>query len=144
MAETSGSQDMEENSPSSYTAPSEKDYASQAVQQRVHLPPISHPPYPPPPPHVLYPPPNHLSHMGPPPAQYYYPHQGMIGPGQPPQPPMQPYIPHVPNERPAYYPAIDPNIDGQSSSGPSGYPSNSNTGQQDAGPSGASLVSTSR
>ncbi|KAG6861449.1 hypothetical protein C0995_016540 [Termitomyces sp. Mi166 len=123
----------------------DREYSSQPPpQQRLHLPPISHPSsYPPPPPHVMYPPTGHMNHLGP--ASHYYYQQGMIGPGQPPQPIMQPYIQHPQSDqRVAYYPAIDPNIDKEppaAAGGSSTSSNNPNNGQtQNAGPS----ASTSR
>ncbi|KAG6888851.1 hypothetical protein C0992_007347, partial [Termitomyces sp. T32_za158] len=104
------------------------EYSQPPPQQRLHLPPISHPSYPQPPPNIIYPPASHMNHLGPA-SHYYYPQQGMIGPGQPPQPMMQPYIQHPQSDqRVAYYPAIDPNIDKEMpTSGMSSFSNNSLT-----------------
>ncbi|KAG6868733.1 hypothetical protein C0993_011312 [Termitomyces sp. T159_Od127] len=143
MAEAAA--EAQNNRSDEYRPPSaDNEYSSQPPpQQRLHLPPISHPSSypPPPPPHVMYPP-SHMNHLGPA-SHYYYPQQGMIGPGQPPQPIMQPYIQHPQSDqRVAYYPAIDPNIDKElPTSGLSSFPNNLNNGHvQSADPS----ASTSR
>ncbi|KAG6918973.1 hypothetical protein DXG01_010212 [Tephrocybe rancida] len=147
MAEASAADDAHDNRPDDYRTPSsEKDYPAQAPpQQRLHLPPISHPSSYPPPPHGMYAPPPpavHMTHMGPA-SHYYYPPQGMIGPGQPPQPVMQSYVQH--EQRVAYYPAIDPNIDNEPSAGGSSstYPNNSNRRDGQSQTTGASSSSAS-
>ncbi|KAG6865091.1 hypothetical protein C0991_005193 [Blastosporella zonata] len=125
------------------TSYSEKDYTSQSPQQRLHLPPISHPPPYAAPPHAMYAPAGHMTHLGPA-GHYYYSQQGMIGPGQPPQPVMQPYGQRIQSEqRVAYYPAIDPNIDNESTAGASRMYSSTSTHEQDhnAGPSASTSAS---
>ncbi|KAF5373234.1 hypothetical protein D9615_007410 [Tricholomella constricta] len=110
---------------------SEKSYPTQhPTQQRLHLPPISHPPLNPQPSHGMYDTGSHMSHMGPGSHYYYHPQQNMMGPGQPPQPVIQPYTMQHDQRPVAYYPAIDPNIDNDSSaSGSNVYSNHSNHGQ---------------
>ncbi|KAG5721379.1 hypothetical protein E4T56_gene12958 [Termitomyces sp. T112] len=139
MAEAAEAQNHQPNEYRPLSA--DKEYYS---QQRLHLPPISHPsPYPSPSPHGMYSPTSPMNNLGPA-SHYYYPQQSMIGPGQPPQPIMQPYIQHPQSDqRIAYYPAIDPNIDKELPAGGSGtFPLNTNDGQANAGPSAS--ASTSR
>ncbi|KAG5647860.1 hypothetical protein DXG03_007784 [Asterophora parasitica] len=103
--------------------PSSSEEKNYSAQQRLHLPPISHPPLHSQPAHSMYDAGSHMSHTGPGPGSHYYyppPPQNMMGPGQPPQPvAQQPYMQHSPHPPPqheqrppaSYYPAIDPNID---------------------------------
>ncbi|KAG6850651.1 hypothetical protein H0H93_010379 [Arthromyces matolae] len=113
------------------------EFALHQPAQRLHLPPISHPPYPLPPQHSIYGTNGHMDHLSPPPSQYYY-QATMIGPGQPPQP-LPPYVQQPPSDqRVGYYPAIDPNID--SMTGPSSSFHNFRQHEnQQAGPSTASI-----
>lgn len=78
-----------------------------------------------PPPLTAY---NVVHHSAPVPStQYYYapPHPASIsGPGQRAAPPMIPQYVH--EQRVAYYPVIDPNIDNPPSSGTNTYPVRAN------------------
>ncbi|KAF9466126.1 hypothetical protein BDZ94DRAFT_1252171 [Collybia nuda] len=62
----------------------------------------------------------HNSAPGPSSHYYYSPQNPISGPAQPPAPPMIPQYVH--EQRPAYYPVIDPNIDNPPSSGANAYP----------------------
>ncbi|GLB41675.1 hypothetical protein LshimejAT787_1002750 [Lyophyllum shimeji] len=133
-AMSENSEAAQDKRPDEYPPPPlpEKDYTlPQPPQHRLHLPPISHPPLPVQASHNLYEPPSHMGQIGPASHYYYPPPQSMMGPGQPPQPMMQPYMQTAPNDlRRVYYPAIDPNIDNESSaSGSNIYSHHSNPNQ---------------
>ncbi|KAG5638143.1 hypothetical protein H0H81_001662 [Sphagnurus paluster] len=136
-------EEVHDNRQDDYRPPSpvEKNYPSQHPVQRLHLPPISHPPLPSHPSHGMYDNNAHMSHMGPSSHYYYHPQHNMMGPGQPPQPMMQqsPYMHQQQSDQrsTAYYPAIDPNIDNEpSASGSNIY--SSHTQNQNTGHLGAS------